>query len=105
MSLIAASAEALAEGKHAALADLHFLLTLDESIVNAAEKQTTKAQLLEGKFYLKTPFISNRSPPLSICLVLQLNLTTFQIFLFNRHSRKQNVNLLPTLHRYPWMDS
>ena len=58
MSLIAASAEALAEGKHAALADLHFLLTLDESIVNAAEKQTTKAQLLEGKFYLKTPFIS-----------------------------------------------
>lgn len=48
MSLIAASAEALAEGKHAALADLHFLLTLDESIVNAAEKQTTKAQLLEG---------------------------------------------------------
>ena len=55
MSLIAASAEALAEGKHAALADLHFLLTLDESIVNAAEKQTTKAQLLEGKLF-ENPF-------------------------------------------------
>lgn len=74
MSLIAASAEALAEGKHAALADLHFLLTLDESIVNAAEKQTTKAQLLEGKFYLKSPFISNCFPLLSIYLFLQLEL-------------------------------
>jgi len=82
MSLIAASAEALAEGKHAALADLHFLLTLDESIVNAAEKQTTKAQLLEGKFYLKTPFISNRSPLLYLSLVTTKTKQHFHTFSF-----------------------
>ena len=48
MSLIAASQEDIDAGKHAALADLHFLLTLNDSIVTPAEKQTTKDQLLEG---------------------------------------------------------
>ena len=48
MSLIAASQEDIDEGKHAALADLYFLLTLDASLVDAAEKQASKNELLEG---------------------------------------------------------
>ena len=48
MSLIAASQEDIDEGKHAALADLYFLLTLDDSLVDAAEKQASKNTLLEG---------------------------------------------------------
>ena len=48
MSLIAASQDDIDEGKHAALADLYFLLTLDASLVDAAEKQASKNELLEG---------------------------------------------------------
>jgi|MEHZ01.2.fsa_nt_MEHZ010473437.1_1 hypothetical protein len=48
MSLIQASELDIAEGKHAGLADLHFLLTLDEAFVDAAEKQVTKTTLMEG---------------------------------------------------------
>ena len=48
MSLIAAAQEDIDAGKHSALPDKLFLLTLDDSIVPAQEKKDIKDQLLDG---------------------------------------------------------
>jgi hypothetical protein len=48
MSMIAASQADIDLGTHAKLSDLHFLLTLDDSIVDPSEKKAAKDQLLEG---------------------------------------------------------